>query len=149
MIGCQSVGRAGYRWNGPGWDLMTTGRLYRAVREESYSFKSLRPRRRIFTECLLSVIKRSQLYFYCPNLVKHFTGVKADAQQRSSGKGCRWGGRRQERARVSAGRRRMAAPAVRPAGRPLHGLAGRGNRLGGGLNSLQLNHFDSIFEFSC
>ena len=35
----------------------------RAVRQESYSFKSLRPRRRIFTECLLSVIKRSQLYF--------------------------------------------------------------------------------------
>lgn len=46
-----------------GWDIMTIGRLYRAVSEESYSFKGLRPRRRIFTECLLSVIKRSQLYF--------------------------------------------------------------------------------------
>ena len=58
----------------------------RAVRQESYSFKSLRPRRRIFTECLLSVIKRSQLYFYCPNLVKQFSGVKTKEQQ------CRMGG---------------------------------------------------------
>ena len=59
----------------------------RAVRQESYSFKSLRPRRRIFTECLLSVIKRSQLYFYCPNLVKQFSGVKREEQQCRMGVG--------------------------------------------------------------
>ena len=59
----------------------------RAVRQESYSFKSLRPRRRIFTECLLSVIKRSQLYFYCPNLVKQFSGVKTKEQQCRMGVG--------------------------------------------------------------
>ena len=77
---------------GCGWDLMTTGGLYRAVRGESYSFKSLRPRRRIFTECLLSVIKRSQLYFYCPNLVKRFSGVKTEKQQRLNGCGGPCGG---------------------------------------------------------
>ena len=63
----------------PGWDLMTTGGVYSplwAITHESYSFKSLRPRIRIFTGCLLSVIKRSQLYFYCPNLVKQFSVVK-------------------------------------------------------------------------
>ena len=60
-----------------------------AVKQESYSFKSLRPRRRIFTECLLSVIKRSQLYFYCPNLVKQFSGVKTEEQQGADGGG--WG----------------------------------------------------------
>ena len=58
-----------------------------AVKQESYSFKSLRPRRRIFTEYLLSVIKRSQLYFYCPNLVKQFSGVKTKEQQCRMGVG--------------------------------------------------------------
>ena len=77
---------------GSGWHLMTTAGLYRAVRGESYSFKSLRPRRRIFTECLLSVIKRSQLYFYCPNLVKRFSGVKTEKQQRLNGCGRPSGG---------------------------------------------------------
>ena len=62
-----------------------------AVKQESYSFKSLRPRRRIFTECLLSVIKRSQLYFYCPNLVKQFSGVKTEEQQGADGGGVRSG----------------------------------------------------------
>ena len=54
------------------WTLWT---LYLLFSVKLSAFKDLRARIRIFTGCLLSVIKRSRLYFYGLTLVKHFSTV--------------------------------------------------------------------------
>ena len=51
--------------------------LYLLCSVKLSAFKDLRARIRIFTGCLLSVIKRSRLYFYGLSLVKHFTRVNS------------------------------------------------------------------------